>query len=89
MDAASAPGGLASTDVTKEGFLFDVGGHVIFSLVKSLHRREIADIIIDTMHTLMMRSIGPFLRKTTGKHTRGLVMFEVPDVGFLVSLRSY
>ncbi|WFD18490.1 hypothetical protein MCAP1_000694 [Malassezia caprae] len=24
-------GGLASTDVTKEGFLFDVGGHVIFS----------------------------------------------------------
>lgn len=24
-------GGLSSTDVTKEGFLFDVGGHVIFS----------------------------------------------------------
>ncbi|KIR50687.1 UDP-galactopyranose mutase [Cryptococcus gattii Ru294] len=31
VDAASAPGGLASTDVTEEGFLFDVGGHVIFS----------------------------------------------------------
>lgn len=33
VDAASAPGGLASTDVTEEGFLFDVGGHVIFSSV--------------------------------------------------------
>jgi protoporphyrinogen oxidase len=31
VDAADAPGGLASTDVTHEGFLFDVGGHVIFS----------------------------------------------------------
>ncbi|WRT68768.1 uncharacterized protein IL334_005748 [Kwoniella shivajii] len=30
-DAAEAPGGLASTDLTKEGFFFDVGGHVIFS----------------------------------------------------------
>lgn len=24
-------GGLACTDITKEGFLFDMGGHVIFS----------------------------------------------------------
>ena len=31
MDANEEAGGLASTDVTKEGFLFDVGGHVIFS----------------------------------------------------------
>ena len=31
VDANSEAGGLASTDVTKEGFLFDVGGHVIFS----------------------------------------------------------
>ncbi|WVQ79559.1 hypothetical protein IAT38_001658 [Cryptococcus sp. DSM 104549] len=30
-DAAAAPGGLASTDLTEEGFYFDVGGHVIFS----------------------------------------------------------
>ncbi|WWC90331.1 uncharacterized protein L201_005264 [Kwoniella dendrophila CBS 6074] len=30
-DAAEQPGGLASTDVTEEGFYFDVGGHVIFS----------------------------------------------------------
>ncbi|WWC63703.1 uncharacterized protein I303_106308 [Kwoniella dejecticola CBS 10117] len=30
-DSADAPGGLASTDVTSEGFYFDVGGHVIFS----------------------------------------------------------
>ncbi|KAH8929216.1 FAD/NAD(P)-binding domain-containing protein [Atractiella rhizophila] len=31
VDAFSKPGGLASTDTTPEGFLFDVGGHVIFS----------------------------------------------------------
>ena len=35
VDACQEPGGLASTDTTSEGFLFDVGGHVvshIFSL---------------------------------------------------------
>lgn len=31
IDAFPEAGGLASTDVTPEGFLFDVGGHVIFS----------------------------------------------------------
>ena len=31
MDAAPGPGGLACTDSTPEGFLFDMGGHVIFS----------------------------------------------------------
>ena len=31
VDAASKAGGLAATDETPEGFLFDVGGHVIFS----------------------------------------------------------
>lgn len=31
VDAFGEPGGLASTDATSEGFLFDVGGHVIFS----------------------------------------------------------
>ena len=31
IDASHEAGGLASTDVTDEGFLFDVGGHVIFS----------------------------------------------------------
>ncbi|SCV72271.1 BQ2448_4965 [Microbotryum intermedium] len=31
VDAAAEAGGLASTDTTPEGFLFDVGGHVIFS----------------------------------------------------------
>jgi len=31
IDAQEEPGGLASTDTTDEGFLFDVGGHVIFS----------------------------------------------------------
>ncbi|KAI9633342.1 uncharacterized protein MKK02DRAFT_39323 [Dioszegia hungarica] len=31
VDSVSVAGGLASTDTTPEGFLFDVGGHVIFS----------------------------------------------------------
>jgi len=31
VDAAPEAGGLACTDVTPEGFLFDIGGHVIFS----------------------------------------------------------
>jgi len=31
VDANKSAGGLASTDTTNEGFLFDVGGHVIFS----------------------------------------------------------
>ncbi|RMZ80819.1 hypothetical protein DV737_g2882, partial [Chaetothyriales sp. CBS 132003] len=34
VDSNEVPGGLASTDVTKEGFLYDVGGHVIFSHYK-------------------------------------------------------
>ncbi|EEP82388.1 hypothetical protein UREG_07253 [Uncinocarpus reesii 1704] len=34
IDANETPGGLASTDVTPEGFLYDVGGHVIFSHYK-------------------------------------------------------
>ncbi|GLA10047.1 hypothetical protein AnigIFM60653_001432 [Aspergillus niger] len=34
IDANETPGGLASTDITPEGFLFDVGGHVIFSHYK-------------------------------------------------------
>ncbi|OAR01725.1 hypothetical protein LLEC1_02844 [Akanthomyces lecanii] len=31
VDSNATPGGLASTDVTPEGFLYDVGCHVIFS----------------------------------------------------------
>ncbi len=31
IDTAEEAGGLACTDVTPEGFLFDMGGHVIFS----------------------------------------------------------
>ncbi|KAI9714942.1 MAG: hypothetical protein M1812_006255 [Candelaria pacifica] len=31
IDSNETPGGLASTDITPEGFLYDVGGHVIFS----------------------------------------------------------
>ncbi|EOD45974.1 Udp-galactopyranose mutase protein [Neofusicoccum parvum] len=34
IDSNPVPGGLASTDVTPEGFLYDVGGHVIFSHYK-------------------------------------------------------
>ena len=31
IDKFDEPGGLACTDITPEGFLFDMGGHVIFS----------------------------------------------------------
>jgi len=31
IDAAPEAGGLACTDTTPQGFLFDLGGHVIFS----------------------------------------------------------
>ncbi|EMC95596.1 hypothetical protein BAUCODRAFT_34346 [Baudoinia panamericana UAMH 10762] len=34
IDSNEIPGGLASTDITPEGFLYDVGGHVIFSHYK-------------------------------------------------------
>ncbi|KAL1639305.1 putative udp-galactopyranose mutase [Diplodia seriata] len=34
IDSNPIPGGLASTDTTPEGFLYDVGGHVIFSHYK-------------------------------------------------------
>lgn len=34
VDSNEVAGGLASTDVTPEGFLYDVGGHVIFSHYK-------------------------------------------------------
>ncbi|KAH9847065.1 UDP-galactopyranose mutase [Lenzites betulinus] len=34
VDSNAKPGGLASTDTTAEGFLYDVGGHVIFSHYK-------------------------------------------------------
>ncbi|KAL8712620.1 MAG: hypothetical protein Q9220_003151 [cf. Caloplaca sp. 1 TL-2023] len=34
IDCNETPGGLASTDITPEGFLYDVGGHVIFSHYK-------------------------------------------------------
>lgn len=34
VDNNETPGGLASTDITPEGFLYDVGGHVIFSHYK-------------------------------------------------------
>ncbi|QIW99800.1 hypothetical protein AMS68_005318 [Peltaster fructicola] len=34
LDSNPIPGGLAGTDITAEGFLYDVGGHVIFSHYK-------------------------------------------------------
>lgn len=34
VDGFSQPGGLARSEHTKEGFLFDLGGHVIFSHYK-------------------------------------------------------
>ncbi|KDN53542.1 FAD/NAD(P)-binding domain-containing protein [Tilletiaria anomala UBC 951] len=44
IDAAEEAGGLASTDVTTEGFLFDVGGHVIFS-----HYAYFDDVIAEAL----------------------------------------
>ncbi|OAQ63737.1 UDP-galactopyranose mutase [Purpureocillium lilacinum] len=47
VDSSSVPGGLASTDVTAEGFLFDVGGYVILSHYKYFH---------DALHEALPRS---------------------------------
>ncbi|KAI0129827.1 hypothetical protein BJ170DRAFT_681319 [Xylariales sp. AK1849] len=44
VDSNETPGGLASTDVTPEGFLFDVGGHVIFS-----HYKYFDDVIDEAL----------------------------------------
>ncbi|KAJ1547466.1 hypothetical protein HK405_005764 [Cladochytrium tenue] len=44
VDAFEQPGGLASTDCTPEGFLFDVGGHVIFS-----HYKYFDDVLDDAL----------------------------------------
>ncbi|KAK7957688.1 UDP-galactopyranose mutase [Apiospora saccharicola] len=44
VDSNETPGGLASTDVTPEGFLYDVGGHVIFS-----HYRYFDDCINEAL----------------------------------------
>ncbi|KAL5605738.1 hypothetical protein FOVSG1_005885 [Fusarium oxysporum f. sp. vasinfectum] len=44
VDSNETPGGLASTDTTPEGFLFDVGGHVIFS-----HYKYFDDVINEAL----------------------------------------
>ncbi|KAI9766730.1 MAG: hypothetical protein M1840_006374 [Geoglossum simile] len=44
LDSNETPGGLASTDVTAEGFLYDVGGHVLFS-----HYRYFDDCIDEAL----------------------------------------
>ncbi|KAK3669379.1 hypothetical protein LTR78_010724 [Recurvomyces mirabilis] len=44
VDGNDVPGGLASTDVTPEGFLYDVGGHVIFS-----HYKYFDDVINEAL----------------------------------------
>ncbi|KXT14747.1 hypothetical protein AC579_4409, partial [Pseudocercospora musae] len=44
VDSNDVPGGLASTDVTPEGFLYDVGGHVIFS-----HYKYFDDVIDEAL----------------------------------------
>ncbi|KAM0312037.1 hypothetical protein ACHAPQ_012297 [Fusarium lateritium] len=44
VDSNKTPGGLASTDNTPEGFLFDVGGHVIFS-----HYKYFDDVINEAL----------------------------------------
>jgi protoporphyrinogen oxidase len=44
IDSADKAGGLAGTDVTDEGFLYDVGGHVIFS-----HYKYFDDVIDEAL----------------------------------------
>ncbi|SAM82177.1 probable UDP-galactopyranose mutase [Ustilago bromivora] len=44
VDAGKEAGGLASTDTTDQGFLFDVGGHVIFS-----HYQYFDDMIAEAL----------------------------------------
>ncbi|KAK4498056.1 hypothetical protein PRZ48_010712 [Zasmidium cellare] len=44
VDSNEVPGGLASTDITPEGFLYDVGGHVIFS-----HYKYFDDVIDEAL----------------------------------------
>ncbi|KAF2005859.1 UDP-galactopyranose mutase-like protein [Amniculicola lignicola CBS 123094] len=44
VDSNKTPGGLASTDTTEEGFLYDVGGHVIFS-----HYKYFDDVIDEAL----------------------------------------
>jgi protoporphyrinogen oxidase len=44
IDSNETPGGLASTDTTPEGFLYDVGGHVIFS-----HYKYFDDVIDEAL----------------------------------------
>ncbi|KAF7551043.1 hypothetical protein G7046_g7828 [Stylonectria norvegica] len=44
LDSGDKAGGLASTDVTPEGFLYDVGGHVIFS-----HYKYFDDVIDEAL----------------------------------------
>ncbi|ODV92509.1 hypothetical protein CANCADRAFT_30653 [Tortispora caseinolytica NRRL Y-17796] len=44
IDASERVGGLATTDVTPEGFLYDVGGHVIFS-----HYAYFDDVIAEAL----------------------------------------
>jgi hypothetical protein len=61
---ADDAGGLACTDVTPEGFLFDMGGHVIFS------HYQYFDDLLDTGE---MRGSGWDARERQGRGPGGLV----------------
>lgn len=73
VDTNEKPGGLASTDVTPEGFLYDVGGHVIFSHVmrRGSHCWEIDANTTDTSTSILTTSsTKPFPTNPTGTTTR-------------------
>ena len=55
FDAGEEAGGLACTDVTAEGFLFDMGGHVIFS-----HFDYFDELIDAAVRYLVMRAPSSF-----------------------------
>lgn len=58
VDAQAEAGGLASTDVTPEGFLFDVGGSVLPSLPR-LSSSALPRIITDAVSLLTVTSFSP------------------------------
>jgi phytoene dehydrogenase-like protein len=79
VDASEEAGGLACTDVTPEGFLFDMGGHVIFS------HYDYFDQLIDAavrFIALLYCTLFYFVTSRWGRATStGLCMSESPTCG--------
>ncbi|GJN69832.1 hypothetical protein PLICBS_003884 [Purpureocillium lilacinum] len=79
VDSSSVPGGLASTDVTAEGFLFDVGGYVIFSHYKYFH---------DALHEALPRSDDWFEHQRVSYEEKARCMESLIDAALDARTRS-